>query len=77
MPTIFNEGGFRFMIYVHDHSPAHIHVLGHGGAVELLINPIALRAVRGPLTNAQVRKVVRIASDRQSELMQAWRDHHG
>ena len=65
------------MIYVHDHAPAHIHVLGHGGAVELMIETLTLRAVRGPLTDAQVRKVVQIATDRQSELLQAWRKHHG
>jgi hypothetical protein len=77
MPTIFNEAGFRFMIYVHDHAPAHIHVLGHGGVVELLIEPLSLRAVRGNLTDAQVRKVVQIAASRQGELLQAWREHHG
>ncbi len=65
------------MIYVHDHAPAHIDVLGHGGAVELLIEPLSLRAVCGPLTDAQVRKVVQIAGDRQAELLQAWREHHG
>lgn len=65
------------MIYVHDHAPAHIHVLGHGGAVELLIEPLALRAVRGALTAAQVRKVVQIARERQPELLQAWKEHHG
>ena len=65
------------MIYVHDHAPAHIHVLGHGGAVELMIETLTLRAVRGPLTDSQVRTVMRIAADRQSELLQAWRNHHG
>ncbi len=65
------------MIYVHDHAPAHIHVLGHGGAVELMIETLTLRAVRGPLTDAQVRKVVQIAAERQPELLRAWRKHHG
>ena len=77
MPTIFSEAGFRFMIYVHDHAPPHIHVLGHGGAVELLIEPLSLRAVRGPLSNSQVRAVLQIARARQSELLQAWNKHHG
>jgi len=77
MPTFFNEAGFRFMIYVHDHAPAHIHVLGHGGSMELLIEPLSLRAVRGSLTNAQVRAVMKIARDRHSELLQSWRKHHG
>ena len=65
------------MIYVHDHAPTHLHIQGHGGAVELLIEPLALRAVRGPLTNAEVRKVIQIAQDRHAELLQAWRKHHG
>ncbi len=77
MPTIFTEGGFRFMIYVHDHAPPHIHVIGHGGTVELNIDPLGLRAVRGPLSNAQVRRVIKIAFERRVELMQAWRQHHG
>jgi hypothetical protein len=45
--------------------------------VELLIEPLSLRAVRGNLTDAQVRKVVQIAASRQGELLQAWRKHHG
>lgn len=77
MPTLFIEAGYRFRIYVHGHALAHIHVLGHGGAVEVLIDPLALRAVRGPLGNAQVRKVMQIAAGRQAELRQAWRKHHG
>lgn len=62
------------MIYVHGRAPAHIHVLGHGGAADVLIGP---RAVRGPRGNAQVRKVMQIAAGRQAELRQAWRKHHG
>ena len=77
MPTLFSEAGFRFMIYVHDHAPPHVHVLGHGGAVELFIEPLSLRAVRGPLTNAQVREVMQIAKNRQPELIEAWKNHHG
>lgn len=45
--------------------------------MELLIAPTALRAVRGRPTDAQVRKVMQIALERQSELLQAWSKHHG
>ena len=65
------------MIYVRGHAPAHIHVLGHGGAAEVLIGLLALLAVRGPRGNAQVRKVMQIAAGRQAELRQARRKHHG
>jgi hypothetical protein len=77
MPTIFEEAGFRFMIYVHDHAPPHIHAQGHGGTVEIVLEPLSLRAVRGRLTDSQVRAVVRIARERHVELLRAWRTHHG
>lgn len=77
MPTVFLEAGFRFMIYVHDHSPAHVHVIGHGGTVELHIDPVALRAIRGSLTDSQIRQIIRIARSRQTELLAAWKAHHG
>ncbi len=77
MPTVFSAAGFRFMIYVHDHAPAHVHVMGHGGTVELWLDSLTLRAVRGSLTDAQVRLVVQLARGHHAELMQAWRKHHG
>ena len=54
MPTIFIEAGFRFMIYVHDHAPAHVHIHGHGGVVEVILDPLALRAVRGNISGSEV-----------------------
>ena len=30
MPTIFRFAGLRVVIYVNDHRPAHVHVIGHG-----------------------------------------------
>ena len=77
MPTIFTQAGFRFMIYVHDHAPSHIHAHGQGGVVEVAINPVQLRAVRGNISDSTVRQVVRIAEDRREELLAAWRKHHG
>lgn len=65
------------MMQVHDHAPPHIDVLGQGGVVELLIELLASRALRGPPTHAQIRKVLQIATERQQELRDAWRRHHG
>jgi hypothetical protein len=30
MVTIFRSGGYRFVIYLDDHAPAHVHVYGDG-----------------------------------------------
>ncbi|MBN8508642.1 MAG: DUF4160 domain-containing protein [Burkholderiales bacterium] len=59
------------------HAPPHIHAQGQGGTVEIVLEPLSLRAVRGRLTDSQVRAVVRIARERHVELLRAWRTHHG
>ena len=40
------------MIYVHDHAPAHVHIHGHGGVVEVILDPLTLRAVRGNISGS-------------------------
>lgn len=32
MVTVHREAGFRFIIFVDDHEPAHVHVIGDGKA---------------------------------------------
>ncbi len=39
MVTIHREAGFRFVIFVDDHKPAHFHVFGAGEAKINLIGP--------------------------------------
>ena len=77
MPTIFIEAGFRFMIYVHDHAPAHVHIHGHGGVVEVILEPLTLRAVRGNISASEVRNAMKIAHKRKNALLGAWNNHHG
>lgn len=65
------------MIYVHDHAPPHVHIHGHDGVVELLLETLKLRGVRGDITNAEVRRAMSIAAEHQDQLLAAWRNHHG
>lgn len=37
MPVIFRDSGLRFIIFVDDHSPAHVHVEGKGGSAKIAI----------------------------------------
>jgi hypothetical protein len=77
MPTIFTKSGFRFMIYVHDHAPPHVHIHGQDGVVELLLETLKLRGIRGNISNSEVRRAMTIAAEHQNELLAAWRNHHG
>lgn len=77
MPTILIEAGFRFMIYVHDHAPAHVHIHGHGGVVEVALEPLTLRAVRGNISASEVRHALKIVQNHRDEFLTAWRKHHG
>lgn len=65
------------MIYVHDHMPPHVHIHGHGGVVEVILDPLTLRAVRGNISTLGVRNALKIADQHRDALIAAWRNHHG
>lgn len=76
MPTIFTEGGFRFMIYLDDHSPAHVHAIGPGCTIRIGLEPLQLLSSVGAKAG-EVRRAMTIAKRRREELVAAWRKHHG
>jgi len=50
MVTVHHAFGFRFVMFVNDHDPPHVHVFGQGGEakIDLLANGTAVLAwVRG------------------------------
>lgn len=79
MVTVHREAGLRFIIFVDDHEPAHVHVIGDGkakinlsgtdGKPELVYND-GLKA-------GDLRKALRIVAEQQAMLMQRWDKHHG
>lgn len=76
MPTIFTEGGFRFMIYVDDHLPAHVHAIGADCVIRIGLEPLEVLSSVGAKEN-DVRRAAGIADRRREELLAAWRKHHG
>jgi hypothetical protein len=80
MPTIFSFRGLRVVIYVNDHHPPHVHVIGPRREAK-----IALGDERGHpwlITNDGLsRRQVAIAllkiRDSRDLLIQRWREIHG
>lgn len=80
MVTVHRAHGLRVVIYVDDHEPAHVHVIGEGGQAKVnLIGPDG-----GPelvwaegLKRSAVRRAMRLVTDQQEAFLSRWREIHG
>ena len=76
MPVIVREAGFRVIIYLDDHPPAHVHVEGNDGSTKIAIEGAVLVWNRG-LNRRDVNRAVDIVSRHHNELRTAWTNIHG
>jgi len=80
MATIFRTGRFRVVIYSKDHRPPHVHVIGTGNAAKIALgepgrNPFLV--ANDGLSRKQLATVLREIEEKQTLLLQRWRDIHG
>lgn len=75
MPTVHRKGRFRFVIYLNDHDPAHVHVFCDGR--EIVINlggaGVAIRDIDPGVKRPDACEAFRIAVERRETRLQAWR----
>ncbi len=79
MVTVFRAHGLRVVIFANDHQPAHVHVFGDG---EAKINLLGAGGVpdlvwADNMTGGEVRRAMRIVTERQAWLLTRWEDLHG
>lgn len=78
MPTVLKIGGWRFVVYPNDHSPAHVHVMGPGWSVVINVaGLVEVREVVGPCTEREARRALAVAEDHRETLLEAWKQIHG
>lgn len=79
MVAVLRVHGLRFVIFVDDHEPAHVHVFGDGeakinldgsGGAPELVWMIEFQ-------RADVRRAMRAASDHREALLKEWKRIHG
>ncbi|UZK68388.1 DUF4160 domain-containing protein [Sphingomonas sp. S1-29] len=79
MVVVHRAHGLRFVIYVDDHEPAHVHVRGDGEAKVLLAgedgSPQILRV--NEMTRADQRRMMREIAKQQAMLLERWKEIHG
>lgn len=78
MVTIHRAHGLRFVIFLNDHEPAHVHVFGEGEAKINLTgaggSPELVWADR--MSRSDVRRAMRVANERRSEMLAKWKEIH-
>ena len=80
MPTVHRENGFAFIIYVDDHTPAHVHAFRGNDEIKIQLgdtpDDVELVRVRG-MSMRDARRALVIAERQHEKLSTAWRRHHG
>lgn len=79
MVTIFRESGLKFVIYLDDHPPAHVHVFGDGSVkIALGVEDDAPKVVRTrSMKTSELRKALRIVIEHRAALIEKWEEFHG
>ena len=79
MVTVLRAKGLRFIIYVNDHLPAHVHVTGTGDAKINLIgaggSPDLVWA--DGMSRADIRRAMALVTEHRDDLLARWRKIHG
>ena len=81
MGVVLREGEWRFVIYVDDHAPPHVHVQRRGGGEAKVTIPepgelVSVLRVRNLATHEAMR-AVRLVEKNRKQLLRAWRKIHG
>jgi Domain of unknown function (DUF4160) len=80
MPTVLRHGRVRIVIYLADHRPAHVHVMGPDGEAVFNLNcrngPCELRENYG-LKTRTLNDIERLINKHVNELCGAWEGFHG
>ena len=80
MTIVHRFNGYRVVIWLNDHRPAHVHVIGKGGEAVFKLHcpegPPELREVYG-LSTKQVKDILEKLTELLSELCEGWSEIHG
>ena len=79
MPTVHRALGLRFVVYLNDHDPAHVHVLGPDAWARIDLG-VASGAVglmdAGGFSPGHLRAILAEAQACRAVFIEAWNKHH-
>lgn len=79
MVTVHRQYGFRFVIFVDDHEPVHVHVIGDGEMKVTISGVDGLPEIISAIGfNARDRRrIMDAVRERQAEMLARWHELHG
>lgn len=79
MVTVFRAQGLRFMIFVDDHEPAHVHVFGDGQAKINLLGPDGLPELvwADRMKRGDLRHAMQLVVEHRDVFLRQWQIIHG
>ena len=79
MVTVLRAHGLRLVIFLNDHPPAHVHVIGEGEAkINLLGAEGAPEVIWAEgMSCGDLRRAVRLVVEQQAFLLERWEGIHG
>ena len=79
MVTVLRSEGFRIVIFLDDHEPAHVHVFGDGEVKINLVGadgrPELIWAVG--MKHADIRRCLQLVGQNRELLLARWNEMHG
>ncbi|MEO7207762.1 MAG: DUF4160 domain-containing protein [Steroidobacteraceae bacterium] len=80
MPTILRLGNLRVLIYLNDHPPPHVHIIGAGAEAKIALGAEGERPsliTNKGLSRREVKKALAEIDGNRALLLQRWREIHG
>ncbi|MCC7451058.1 MAG: DUF4160 domain-containing protein [Anaerolineae bacterium] len=67
-PTILRQEGYQFIVFTHDHLPAHVHVRRAGNLARVKLDPVEVMSNYG-FNTRELSKILEIVRDNQALLL--------
>lgn len=74
-PTVLNQDGYQVMIYLNDHTPAHVHVYKAENEARVQLDPVEIMDSEG-FNTRELKAVRKLISENQEYLLEKWDEYH-
>lgn len=74
-PVVLRKGKYEVVIYIKDHSPAHVHVQSAEKEARIALDPVEVLDNWG-FNPREIRAILKLVQDYQQKLADKWKEIH-
>jgi hypothetical protein len=75
MPIIIRTKNLKIYVYLKDHFPAHVHVIGPDAEAKIDIQTFKCLSVNG-FSKQDINRIIKFLKSKKAILIEAWEDYH-